>query len=192
MEQKKEDRRIRITKLAIRESLIELMQRLPISKISVKLICEAADINRSTFYAHYADQYDLLDKIQREVLAGINEYLSSTRFMDDSEDAVSVIAQILAFARPNAPLLRVLLSEHGDSTFQSELMYLAQQKTIAELRGNTRLPPDIIGYLERFSITGVLAIIRGWLANDCADEPVFLATLIIKLVRQGIDGLRED
>ena len=54
----KEDRRIRITKKAIKESLIELLQEYPIAKISVKMICESADINRSTFYAHYNDQSD--------------------------------------------------------------------------------------------------------------------------------------
>ena len=49
MKAEKEDRRVRLTKQAIRESLIELMQEYPIAKISVKMICDTADINRSTF-----------------------------------------------------------------------------------------------------------------------------------------------
>ncbi|WP_286946022.1 TetR/AcrR family transcriptional regulator [Acetobacterium sp. UBA5834] len=43
---------------------MELMETRPISKISVKMICETADINRSTFYAHYADQYALLTQLE--------------------------------------------------------------------------------------------------------------------------------
>jgi hypothetical protein len=48
----KTDRRVRLTKQIIKESLVELMRDHPIYRVSVKMLCEAADINRSTFYAH--------------------------------------------------------------------------------------------------------------------------------------------
>ena len=46
---KKEDRRVRYTKQAIRDGFLTLLSRKPIEKISVTEICREADINRGTF-----------------------------------------------------------------------------------------------------------------------------------------------
>ncbi len=189
MDRKREDRRIRITKLAIRESLIELMQEQPISKISVKMLCEAADINRSTFYAHYKDQYALLKTIQQEIIADVKEQVFSAQFLDASDSGISVLVQVLEYGKANAPLLKVLLSENGDFSFQYELMQLAQEKIIEEFQGERSLPPRIIQYLKRFALDGLLSVMRHWLDEDCADDPQILASLMVKLLVYGTNGL---
>ena len=50
MVEKKTDRRILKTKRVLRESLLYLLKEQPIQKISVSLLCEKSDINRTTFY----------------------------------------------------------------------------------------------------------------------------------------------
>lgn len=186
MEQKKEDRRVRLTKRAIRESLVELMQERPISKISVKMICEAADINRSTFYAHYTDQYDLLKKTQQEVMEGFSQQILGLTLAGQAEETVPLLLQILEYARSNAALFRVLLSESGDASFQSGLVYIAQQKTLQEIREDKRLDKKTAAYLEAFAISGYVSIIRKWLDDGCTDEPEPLARLMTKLLFEGI------
>ena len=189
MKHEKEDRRVRITKIAIRDSLIELMQQYPIAKISVKMICESADINRSTFYAHYADQNDLLDKIQQEAAEGIKAHVVATRFTEQGEDSIAVVVQVLEYAQENSALFRVLLSNHGDSTFQRELMYFVQQKTLEELRGHKQVDATVTKYVELFAINGILSIIHAWLEEGCRDSPRMMAELIMKLLMQGIQSL---
>ena len=63
-----ENRRSKITRRVFRESLTELMLEKGMQKISVNEICKRADMNRSTFYAHYEDQFDLLREIEDEFL----------------------------------------------------------------------------------------------------------------------------
>ncbi len=189
MDRKKEDRRIRITKLAIRESLIELMQDQPISKISVKMLCEAADINRSTFYAHYRDQYDLLKAIQQEIIADVKAQVFSAQFTEASDSSISVLVQVLEYGKANAALLKVLLSENGDTSFQYELMQLAQEKLVEEFQGERSLPPRTIQYLKRFALDGLLSIMRHWLDENCADDPQMLASLMVRLIVYGTNGL---
>ena len=46
----KDNQRVRLTKRLLQDSLIELMKTKTIYKISIKEICELAEVNRSTFY----------------------------------------------------------------------------------------------------------------------------------------------
>ena len=61
------ERRIRRTKSLLRHGLAELLQTKPIDEITVTELVERSDINRSTFYLHYADIYDLLESIETEL-----------------------------------------------------------------------------------------------------------------------------
>ena len=63
MEQK-ESRRVTMTKLLLKTALIELMQEKPFPQITIKELCERADLNRTTFYLHYADQTAVLREIE--------------------------------------------------------------------------------------------------------------------------------
>ena len=58
----KNNRRKIITKKILNDSLLELMQTKPISKITIKEICDLSDMSRSTFYLHYQDQSALLEQ----------------------------------------------------------------------------------------------------------------------------------
>ena len=57
------DLRIKRTQAAIRASFFELVEKKGFEHISVKDITEGAMISRNTFYLHYADKYELLNKI---------------------------------------------------------------------------------------------------------------------------------
>lgn len=60
---RKNNKRFKDTELLIQQSLIELLEGRELRQISVKELCEKAGINRSTFYAHYLDIFDLMEKI---------------------------------------------------------------------------------------------------------------------------------
>ncbi|MBR8643897.1 TetR/AcrR family transcriptional regulator [[Brevibacterium] frigoritolerans] len=49
----KQDRRIDRTKTFLKDALLKLLSENPISKISITELCNEANINRGTFYAHY-------------------------------------------------------------------------------------------------------------------------------------------
>ncbi|MBR0087797.1 MAG: TetR/AcrR family transcriptional regulator C-terminal domain-containing protein [Lachnospiraceae bacterium] len=55
-----------LTKTAIKQTFLELLDQMPISQISVKMIVEACGINRNSFYYHYKDLPDLIDEIIKE------------------------------------------------------------------------------------------------------------------------------
>ena len=60
------DRRVKYTKKVIKDTFLSLLEDKDISNISVKELCDIADVNRGTFYRYYEDIYDLLKKIEEE------------------------------------------------------------------------------------------------------------------------------
>jgi AcrR family transcriptional regulator len=56
----KVDRRVRRTQRGLRDALIELILERGWDAVTVRDVCEAADVGRSTFYLHYADKENLL------------------------------------------------------------------------------------------------------------------------------------
>ena len=58
-----QDRRIRKTRAVLKSSLLSLMKEKSVKHITVKELCDKADINRGTFYLHYTDVFDMLEQI---------------------------------------------------------------------------------------------------------------------------------
>ena len=58
-----------MTKRIIKESLIDMLKKKSMDKITVSALCEEADINRSTFYSHYSDVCDVLEEMKTELIA---------------------------------------------------------------------------------------------------------------------------
>ena len=73
----KTDARVKYTKMVLKKALLELMQHKPVNKITVKEICERAELNRATFYAHYSDCFDLLESIEEELFGQFERSMQS-------------------------------------------------------------------------------------------------------------------
>ena len=53
-----------------------LLEKKEFAYITIRELCAAAGVNRSTFYLHYQDIYDLSEQIGKEVLANILNSIS--------------------------------------------------------------------------------------------------------------------
>lgn len=57
----------------IRQAFFQLLESDGFRKITIGKICEVALVSRSTFYSHYQDKYDLLEKLVDEYSALFNQ-----------------------------------------------------------------------------------------------------------------------
>lgn len=181
------DRRIKYTKMVLKESLIQLMKEKPIGAITIKELCERADINRSTFYAHYSDHYDLLHQIEEEIISDMNETLSKFNNHEDIE-ALRMITRILEYISNNKDIFQVLLSEHGDFTFENRVMQIAHDYTIKSWMETNNFTEDIAEYLSAFTISGNVKVIQTWLKNNLDKPPKELANIMMKLTKNGLSS----
>jgi AcrR family transcriptional regulator len=93
---KKEDFRVKRTKHSIKNAFLNLMKNKAYAKISIKEITEVAIVNRNTFYLHYLDKDDLLDKLLNESLSKMissMESKESTRLAELTYSEFSKLVQ---------------------------------------------------------------------------------------------------
>lgn len=188
MKAEKTDRRIKYTKQVLKESLIKLLQGNQIAKISVKMLCKEADINRSTFYAHYSDQYELLRTLELEIIEEFRTYLKSQPLTEQLDSTVVFMRQLLEYAAQNADLFRVLLNNHGDSEFIRDIMTLTQEQIILSLKSDQSLDQRTSDYLQCFIVTGALKIVQKWLQEGTVESPQQMAELISGLLFKGVSS----
>ena len=70
--EKKEDRRVTMTRRLLKDALIELLREQSIYQISIRELCQRADVNRTTFYKYYGSQFDLLADMEDDIVAFVN------------------------------------------------------------------------------------------------------------------------
>ena len=109
MEERGIDRRVRKTKRQLRQALMDLMSEKPSKSISVRELAERADINRGTFYIHYKDVSDLLQRLEDEMAERLILVCKKYAYSTSEVDAFPYLTELYRFAQDNADLCLVLL-----------------------------------------------------------------------------------
>lgn len=75
---KKEDLRILKTKACLYRGLMNLMKTKPFEDIKISEICKESLINRSTFYDHFNDKYELIESLMNDMRKELVEKLNKS------------------------------------------------------------------------------------------------------------------
>ena len=189
MEHNKAKRVIRAKALLIR-SLSALMKQKNIKDITVKELCEYADINRGTFYLHYKDIYDMLDSIEQELSEKFLQIFQKYNSETNEDFPYPLFLEIFKLVDDNAELFRVLIGPNGDISF---IMKIFKLYNIHCLQSEfNKLSPQFSMnqvYYSNFILYGCVGLIEQWLSRDTKESPEKMAELITKLVSTGVLSL---
>ncbi len=181
MENKRSDRRVKYTKMVLRQSLLELMKTQSISKITVKDICEMADINRGTFYSHYNDPADLLFNVQNELFEEIKTTLA--RHKGPIINTTETLHEIFKCIAANKDLCQVLFSENGDKEFIKKIIYIAHQQCIDEWSKTMKnYDEQMMEYMYAFVAGGFVGIVEQWMQGGFKESPKQLTNFVGKII----------
>ncbi len=184
----KVDRRVRKTKAALRAGLIKLMQEKSIREITVRELVDEVDINRSTFYLHYTDIYDMLNKIEEELLEQLVSVTDRHKHEYYNEKLNTYLEEVFVILLENVDICNLLMSPNGDIQFTSKVKNLIKdnitQTTVEFLQGT--LPVEEIKFACSFYIGGCLGVVERWLMDGAKESPQALASLCYKLIRNGL------
>lgn len=189
MEHNKDKRVIRTKALLIR-SLSALMKQKNIKDITVKELCEYADINRGTFYLHYKDIYDMLDSIEQELSDKFLQIFQKYNSETNEDFPYPLFLEIFKLVDDNAELFRVLIGPNGDISF---IMKIFKLYNIHCLQSEfNKLSPQFSMnqvYYSNFILYGCVGLLEQWLSRDTKESPEKMAELITKLVSTGVLSL---
>lgn len=165
---KKDDLRVIKTRKLIYQTLLDLMKEKTFEEIKVSDICSKAMINRSTFYAHYEDKYELLidflsnlkEEFARELNDSCKENLSIREyyirlislFLDHIDSKRDVYNSIMVNNRSSI-MMDILLSVVNDDIL----------KRFKENDINLKVPTEVI---SKFYLGGVINIGMEWISNS--------------------------
>lgn len=184
MNPNKMDRRVRYTKSALRESLLDLLREKPIGRVTVADLCRRADINRNTFYAHYQSPGQLLLEIEDELFEEISRSLRESNLSVGSINGL--LEEILQLIAQNSDLCAILFGEFGDKDYIRKIMYIAHDESMRQWGTVTSLSQTQLERIYTFVVNGSVAVISEWLAGGAKESTREIADFINAMSAKGL------
>lgn len=186
------DRRTHRTHQALRQASIEVVRAKGFKATRVRDITERANVNRSTFYAHFVDKYELTDALIRD---------------DFRDTVVSHLPPVTQWENTTVrQLVRILLERAGNSRhfcrdadlLRPRIQHVARQelatllltwlRRIPATGNHWRVPPATVADLASWMILGAVCQWRQSAEPDMTAEQ--LAGHVQSMVMDGVAGAR--
>lgn len=193
------DLRVVRTKESIREALIDLIEEKGFDAITVKDITTRAKINRGTFYAHYQDKYDLMDKCEEEfmqeladrIIKNYPDIIANIEANTHTTIPFTILISIFEYLDQNKRFIKAKLGPNGDLSFQTKLKKFiwnslfesnnSPQNPLIK-QDNFLVPAE---YLISYVASAHIGVIQQWLNSDRNESPQEIARIISTMTING-------
>lgn len=165
------DLRIKRTQNAIKESFFELVDKKGFEHISVKDITDGAMISRNTFYLHYSDKYELLDRIcdelMRTLFFRVGKQVRRVQQVRLTAEGVStVIAHGINVIKADREKYRILFGSSGSDMLGKKLTSVLR-RCLDLASDSTDVIDDLSG---QYIVSGLIGIIKYYVNNTVDDD----------------------
>jgi AcrR family transcriptional regulator len=188
MEENPGDRRIRRTKVQIKQALIKLLLTKDLKDITVSELTELADVNRGTFYLHYRDVAELFHRIEGELVEEFSRHIASY----NNRSALlrtPVLDALFQYVAMNEEICRALLRS-SDSTFITQLFELIRPSSPAEFRRYYQhWDEKYYDYYYDFICYGAFAMLRRWLETGMRESVEQITLMVDKMISNCIENI---
>ena len=184
------------TAIKMDEALITLLEKKDFEYITIKEICDTAGVNRSTFYLHYENTYDLLKETTRYIIDKHLAYyeIDKTRIALQFETCKreellfitdEYLVPYLKFIKDNQRLFKVSIKQFN-SFNMNEVYGRMFEHIFNPILERFHVPEKERAYVMKFYLTGVFAIVMEWLDNNCSDD----IDMIVRIITDCVIGER--
>ena len=175
------------------EAFLTLLAKKDFEYITVKEICEVAEVNRSTFYLHYETMSDLLSesvsRMNEQFLACMEKDSDafSAKLQNCPKDEIYLITPdyltpYLGYIKSNKQLFRAA-TENAAVLGMDKSYDRMFHHVFTPILDRYGVPEQDRTYIMAFYIQGLMAIISEWLKNDCADSITYVTGVIQQCVK---------
>ena len=166
----KTDLRIQRTQKAIVDAFYELLDEKSFGSITVIDICNRALINRGTFYTHFEDKYQLLDKCISDVMYGLHEQVKQAHGENDLITYYNEVMSLgISFLAQHRKRLRTIILKADSALVFDKVHEILTHNIVGRLSkakpraGAGKIPADI---LAEFFAGGIISLIKWWLLEE--------------------------
>lgn len=177
----KQDLRIVITKKMIKKSLIQLLKTKPVNKIKINELCEAAGVNRATFYRHYKTMQDVLHEIETDF---VKQIPSLEHPPQNREEAYTHIEAVCTYIYNHSDILKLLFLNtaetdiiQGLKEFYEDFLHL--QKDYLPIKEPDE---DTISIIIALVGGGCQSLVRKWILDDIPKSPQEIASILCNML----------
>jgi len=177
------DRRILKSQQAIQSTFLQMLDDEEFDEITVKNITERANIGRKTFYLHYVDKYDLLDKIVDDHLAQLRE------ICDQKKDKGLIEGTVIWFAyfEQHKSFFASLFKSKGTSSFRKKLLSFTMGEVDKKLNSNEYSHQNVDKHIIlKFLGTAVIGVLESYVLEEVDGDIEDVATQVGQLVQKHI------
>lgn len=174
----KNNQRFRDMDKKLKTTLLELLKTTDFEKITVTAICKNAHVNRSTFYAHYADVIEIMEQMEEHLN---EELLDSYGGSPQEKDSVFPLWPFIPFLhhiKKYAYFYRTALNQRRDFPLKQgyEPMWNQIIKPKCTAAGITS-ESEMLYYFVYFQ-AGFTMVLRRWVDNGCQESEELIAQTI--------------
>lgn len=187
------DLRILKTVDGIKESFLQCLEEVGFQNLTVKNITEKARINRSTFYAHYKDKYDLRDKYVDSILEDFVLNLE-TNFIKKKEITIDsyyeeLLQCLKAFNKKKREYMILWKANLVDRNVFDEMINSGINKFVKEFTSVTDIPKERERFYTLYAnlfLGNMMVSVRWWFENGENIEIELFTKMMIKHMSEGI------
>lgn len=161
-------------------ALIALMEKKSFKLLTIKELCEKANVNRSTFYSHYQNLSDLLEETRSYIIHLFIEEMTKREYTLDDYRTLSdefLIPYLKVFS-DNRNIFLISDFYPNAYRFSSNHLQMFEQIAIPTCQSFGITDRNAISYLTTFYNTGCHSIIMQWLQGGCKEETSYVCDLI--------------
>jgi AcrR family transcriptional regulator len=158
------DKRVVKTKKSIRDALMALLRDKPIGQISVKELSEAANINRKTFYSHYATIEDVIAELEDELAENVGYFLHNALMGDENLGPQHLIQFVNLVYTSNPAFFENLLSTRNYA-FLAQKIKAVFRREILNCFSDRVGDPQRLSYLTEFALGGISSVYVEWIRS---------------------------
>ena len=177
------NRRSEATKTKIKQTLVDMLHTQDINKITVQALCELASINRSTFYNHYESPEAVLDTIECEFIAKLEEHLLAENCLElQNGNFITMIAKTLEFLQMNKNICFLIKTSNLRPTFKKNIFREIFKTSLMNHSVFDKYDQDSLPYAQAFILYGCGHTIDLWLNRGCEESPQEIAVLLANFI----------
>ncbi|PET44189.1 TetR family transcriptional regulator [Bacillus sp. AFS001701] len=191
MSQSLREIKVEKTKKLIKETLLDLIEEKGFEAISVRDITLKAGLNRGTFYLHYRDKYDLMEKSQNEILEGLQDRLLFIRPKEMNEfysndEVYPPILNVYHYLKENQRFIKILISTKGDPAFPKKMKEHIKEtiyEKLVDLLEEEYMIEIPHEYTTAFISSAFFGLMEQWLEKEEPITPEEMAIMHMKLLK---------